>query len=85
MKMNRAQVLDTSNHGYILPFKQAVISVERALRKKWGRKCEVPLLSHALSDNDGMRWIVRDIGARTVSLVDASGRATLIDEVEDEA
>ena len=79
-----SSVLDVSSHGFILPFKQAVVAVGRATRRKWGRNAELPLLSHALSDNDGMRWVVRDISGRDVAVVGSDGRATLVDAVEGE-
>ena len=83
--MNRSQVLDTSSHGFILPFKQAVIAVGRATRRKWGRNAELPLLSHSLSHiDDNGRWIVRSISGADVAVVDSAGRATLVDAVEGE-
>lgn len=78
-------MLDTSSHGHILPFRQAIIAVGRAVRRKWGKHAELPLLSHALPSHDGYRWHVADIGGQPVALVDSAGRAILADElIEDE-
>ena len=83
--MSRSQVLDTRSHGYILPFKQAVIATERALRRKWGNGTEIPLLSHALSDHDGTRWHISDIAGNPIAVVNSTGKALLADElIEDE-
>lgn len=78
MKHNR--ILDTRSHGYALLFRDAVKATDRAIRKKRGAKAEIPLLSHALSDSDGMRWIVRDIAGNDIALVDAAGKAILLDD-----
>ena len=78
-----SRILDTRSHGYMMLFRDAVKSTERALRKRWGRKCEVPLMSHALSQiDDNGRWHVADIAGQPVAIVDSSGRATLIDDLE---
>ena len=76
--------LDLSGHGFVMLFRDAVKSTERALRRKWGRKCEVPLLSHALSSHDGTHWHISDIAGNPIAVVNADGRATLVDAVEDE-
>ena len=82
--MNRAQVLDTSEHGYTLLFRDAVKATERALRRKWGKGTEIPLMSHALSHiDDNGRWFVRSISGHDVAVVGSDGRATLIDELID--
>ena len=74
--------LDLSGHGFVMLFRDAVKSTERALRKKWGKGTEIPLLSHALSQHDGFRWHVSDIAGQPIALVDAAGKAILADEIE---
>ena len=79
MMSNR--MLDTRSHGYMMLFRDAVKSTERALRKRWGKGAEIPLMSHALSSHDGYRWHVSDIAGQPVALVDAAGKALLADEL----
>jgi hypothetical protein len=78
-------VLDTRGHGYVMLFRDAIKAKERALRKRWGRKAEIPLMSHSLSDIDANdRWIVRDISGNPVAMITSDGHAVLIGDDVDE-
>ncbi len=76
--------LDTSGHGYNMLFRDAVKATERAMRKRWGSKIEIPLLSHALSEYSNNTWSVSDIAGNPVAIVNSAGRAILIDDINEE-
>lgn len=74
----RINSIDTRAHTAPL-FRDVAKVVCRAYAKKHGRGANLPLLSHALSDNAGGVWVARDIAANDVAIVNNRLDVSLID------
>jgi hypothetical protein len=74
----RSISLDTSGHTSAL-FRDAAVATCKAFAKKHGSGADIPILSHALSDNTGGAWVVRDIAGKEVAGVNSRMQVALID------
>lgn len=75
----RINSIDTSGHTAPL-FRDVSRAVCRAYVKKHGKRADIPLLSHALSDNTGGVWVARDIASADVAIVNSRLQVSLVDE-----